>query len=137
MVVPKPNGTIHLCIDFRKVNEIAKLDAYPMPQVAETLEKTGQAQYMSTLDPTKGYWQILLQEAQEKMAFDILWGLFEFKRTPFGLHGTTTIFQRLMDLRNAGLKANPSTCVLGNEETQHLVFLVHKGRIQPLMKCRL
>ncbi|KYO36537.1 hypothetical protein Y1Q_0024252 [Alligator mississippiensis] len=43
MVIPKPNGSIRLCIDYRKVNEIATFDAFPMPQVDDMLERVGQA----------------------------------------------------------------------------------------------
>ncbi|KYO42099.1 hypothetical protein Y1Q_0002741 [Alligator mississippiensis] len=98
VVVPKPDGKIRLCVDFRKVNAIVKFDAYPMPRVDELVENVDQARYISTLDLTKGYWQVpVAPEDQEKTAFAILWGLVQFQRMLFGLHGAAATFQRLMD----------------------------------------
>lgn len=75
VVVPKPDETIRLWIDFRKVNTISVFDAFPVPHIKEMLEKIGQAQFISILDLTKGYWQIpKTKKDKEKMAFGTLWG---------------------------------------------------------------
>lgn len=69
-----------------------------MPVVLGLLQHLGNAQYLSKLDLTKGYWQIpLTPSSWEKMAFAAPQGLFQFMRMPFGLHGATTTFQCLMD----------------------------------------
>ncbi|KYO18698.1 hypothetical protein Y1Q_0009145 [Alligator mississippiensis] len=94
VVVPKPEGKIRLCIDFRKVNVVVKFDAYPMPRVDELVENIGQACYISTLDLTKGYWQVpVAPEDQEKTAFATPWGHFQFRRILFGLHGVAATFE--------------------------------------------
>uniref|UniRef100_A0A8C5PW96 Gypsy retrotransposon integrase-like protein 1 n=1 Tax=Leptobrachium leishanense TaxID=445787 RepID=A0A8C5PW96_9ANUR len=98
VLVPKPNGTLRFCNDFRKLNEVSKFDAYPMPRVDELIEKLGPARYITTLDLTKGYWQIpLTKEAREKTAFSTPEGHFHYKRMPFGLHSAPATFQRAMD----------------------------------------
>uniref|UniRef100_K7G5Z2 ribonuclease H n=1 Tax=Pelodiscus sinensis TaxID=13735 RepID=K7G5Z2_PELSI len=54
--------------------------------------------YLSTLDLTKGYWQIPLSaEAQATMAFATPFGLYQFRNMQFGLHGAAATFQRLMN----------------------------------------
>ncbi|KAJ1096234.1 hypothetical protein NDU88_001377, partial [Pleurodeles waltl] len=60
VLVPKPDGSIRFCIDFRQVNAASQFDTYPLPRVDELLERLGKVKYMSTLDLTKGYWQIPL-----------------------------------------------------------------------------
>ncbi|KAJ1199344.1 hypothetical protein NDU88_003181 [Pleurodeles waltl] len=98
VLVPKPDGTIRFCIDFRKLNEHSMFDTYPIPRVDDVLEKLGKAKYMSTLDLTKGYWKIpLAPEDKEKTAFSTQSGLYQFTVLPFGLHGAPATFQRLMD----------------------------------------
>ena len=52
----------------------------------QMLEKVAQARYISTLDMTKGYWQIPLNEDSiPKSAFITSQGLFEFTVMPFGM----------------------------------------------------
>ncbi|CAM4418781.1 unnamed protein product [Lepidochelys kempii] len=70
VLVPKPDGKIGFCVDYRKLNAVTHPDNYPMPRTDELLEKLGQAQFISTLDLTKGYWQVPLDEsAKERSAF--------------------------------------------------------------------
>ncbi|CAM5155407.1 unnamed protein product, partial [Natator depressus] len=98
VLVPKPDGSRWFCIDFRRVNAISKFDAYPMPRVDELLDRLGEACYITTLDLTKGYWQIPLDpRSKEKTAFATPSGLYHFTRMPFGLHGALATFQHLMD----------------------------------------
>ena len=67
VLVPKPDGSFRFCNDFRKLNEVSEFDAYPMPRVDELIERLGPARYLTTLDLTKGYWQVpLTRTAREK-----------------------------------------------------------------------
>ncbi|KAL0152849.1 hypothetical protein M9458_051843 [Cirrhinus mrigala] len=99
VLVPKPDGTLRFCNDYRRLNEVSDFDSYPMPRVDELLERLGRARYITTLDLTKGYWQVpLTEEAKPKTAFSTPSGHWLYRTLPFGLHGAPATFQRLMDV---------------------------------------
>ena len=98
VLVKKKDETIRICIDYRKLNAVTEQDAYPMPRVDDILDDIGQAQYVTTLDLAKGYWQVpVAREDRSKTAFTTPIGLFQFKVMPFGLCGAPATFQKLMD----------------------------------------
>ena len=110
VMVPKKDGTQRFCVDFRKVNSISKFDAYPMARIDDIIDRLGRARYLSTIDLTRGYWQVpLSEESRKKTAFTTPTGLYEFTTMPFGLHGAPATFQRMMDRiivnREEGLEA--------------------------------
>ncbi len=85
VLVPNKDGSVRFCVDYRKVNAVSKFDAYPMPRVDELLDRLGAARFYSTLDLTKGYWQIPLSPlSKEKTAFTTPFGLHQFVTLPFG-----------------------------------------------------
>lgn len=98
VMLPKPDGNIRVCLDFRKVNEVSEFDAYPMPHIQELIDKLGKATYLATVDMMKGYWQIPLSpESKTYTAFATPIGLYQFVQMPVGLHGAAATFQRLVD----------------------------------------
>ena len=110
VMVPKKDGTQRFCVDFRKVNSISKFNAYPMARIDDIIDRLGRARYLSTIDLTRGYWQVpLSEESRKKTAFTTPTGLYEFTTMPFGLHGAAATFQRMMDRiivnREEGLEA--------------------------------
>ena len=41
VLVEKKDGGVRFCVDFRKLNQVARFDAYPMPLVEEVFESIG------------------------------------------------------------------------------------------------
>ena len=76
VIVPKKDGTIGLCVDYRKLYRLSRFDAYPMARVDEMIDRIGQGKYISTLNLNKGYWQVPVEEtSQSKTAFTTTFGL--------------------------------------------------------------
>jgi transposase InsO family protein len=97
VLVRKKNGELRLCVDYRKLNRNTRKDAYPLPRIEESLDALKGSAYFSTMDLASGYYQVEMDEAhRHKTAFTTPFGLFEYKRMPFGLCTAPQTFQRLM-----------------------------------------
>ncbi|GFT60530.1 hypothetical protein TNCV_1966331 [Trichonephila clavipes] len=98
VLVPKSNGTVRLCMDYRKLNAITIPDKYSLPLMDVLLHDAKSTAFMSTLDLKSGYDQVEVNPAdQDKTAFVCPFGTFRYKRMPFGLRNAPATFQRLMD----------------------------------------
>lgn len=99
-MAPKANGELRFCLDSRKLNEVSKHDAYPLPYISNILDQLRNARYLSSIDLKAAFWQIPLtdENSKEKTAFTIPnRGLFQFKVMCFGLTSAPATQQRLMD----------------------------------------
>lgn len=98
LFVPKPDGSLRLCVDFRYLNSCTVKNAYPLPNIEELLDKLTGAKVFSSLDLKSGYHQIGIDlEDRSKTAFRTPFGHFEWNVMPFGLTNAPAIFQRAMD----------------------------------------
>lgn len=105
VLVRKKDGSLRFCVDYRKLNENTKKDAYYLPRIEETLDALCGAKYFSCLDLKMGYWQVSVDEAhRERTAFTVgPLGFFEFSSLPYGLCNSPATFQRLMEQCLSGL----------------------------------
>ena len=105
VTVRKKDKSLRLCVDYRRLNARSAGDAYPMPRVEDLIDRVGNATFITTLDLTKGYWQVsVAEEDKPKTAFTTPYGLYQFTRMPFGLQGAPATFQRMVDNLLEGLE---------------------------------
>lgn len=98
VLVPKKDGSLRFCIDFRYLNSVSKFDSYPASRIKDLIDRLGEANYLTTIDLAKGYWQVPLSvRSWELTTFRTPWGIHHFCKMPFGLHGAAATFQRLID----------------------------------------
>ena len=127
----KKDGTLHFCVDFRRLNMHMKKDSYPLPWIQEALESMEGLAHFSSMDFKLGFWQIKMAPGlQQYMAFTVgNLGFYEFTHMPFGLCNTPAMFQHLM--QNTLGELNLTYCVIylddiivfGCMEEEHLQHL--------------
>ncbi|GFT05894.1 retrovirus-related Pol polyprotein from transposon 297 [Trichonephila clavipes] len=104
VLIPKPNGSIRLRIDYRKLNTQTVPDSYHLLRMDDLLNEAKPTPYMSTIDLRSGYHQVkVAAEDQDKTAFTCPFGIYKFTRMPFGLRNAPATFQRLIDKFRSGL----------------------------------
>ncbi|GBG62384.1 hypothetical protein CBR_g30338 [Chara braunii] len=98
VLVPKKNGAIRMCIDYRKLNEITIKDVYPLPKIDDLLDAIGCANYFSKFDIRHGFHHILVREEdRSKTAFVLFEGTWQWVRCPMGICNAPATFQRAMN----------------------------------------
>ncbi|GBG71673.1 hypothetical protein CBR_g9087 [Chara braunii] len=98
LFVPKKEGELKMCIEYRALNAITVKNAEPPPRIDDLLDRVQGCKYFSEIDLKSGYHQVEVHpDDQYKTAFRTRYGHYEFIVMPFGLTNAPTTFQRFMN----------------------------------------
>ena len=97
VVVPKKDGKIRVCVDYRDLNKASPKDDFPLPHIDILVDNAAKNATYSFMDGFSGYNQIkMAKEDKEKTTFVTPWGTFCYKVMPFGLKNAGATYQRAM-----------------------------------------
>ena len=135
--VKKKNGKIRICIDYRKLNSVTKMNSYPLPNIEDNLAQFAGSKYFSTLDLLSGYHQVALSEdSKEKTAFATENGLYQFRVMPQGACGSPATFQNLMHIVLRGIPSDRALAYLDDVLVVGTSFSDHLHNLGDVL-CRL
>ena len=98
LFVPKKDGSLRLCVDFRGLNRITKKDRYPLPLISDLLDAPKKAKIYTKLDLAHAYHLVRIADGDEwKTTFRTRYGSFEWLVMPFGLTNAPAAFQRFVN----------------------------------------
>jgi len=93
LLYAKSDGNIQICGDYKlTVNQAARVDTYPLPEVEELFASLAGGTKFSKLDLAHAYQQVCLDESSKHFTtINTHHGLFVYNRLPFGVSSAPAI----------------------------------------------
>ena len=96
--VRKTDGSLRMCVDYRKINAVTKEQNFPIPNLTDSIYSIKDIKFFTKIDLIKGYYQIPVEEeSRQYTAFATHSQQYQFKRLPFGLKNSGLQFQRYIN----------------------------------------
>nr|CAN84115.1 hypothetical protein VITISV_023367 [Vitis vinifera] len=93
--IPKKDGKVRVCVDFRDLNKASPKDDFPLPHIDMLVDSTARHSMLSFMDGFSGYNHILMAlEDMEKTSFITEWSTYYYRVMPFGLKNAGATYQR-------------------------------------------
>ena len=96
MPVPKKDGKVRMCVDFRDSNKACPKDDFPLPHIDVLVDNMARSALMSFMDGFSGYNQIkMAPKDMTKTTFTAKWGIYCYMVMPFSLKNVRATYQRM------------------------------------------
>lgn len=96
--VPKKDGSLRPCVDYRELNSRTVKNRYPLPLIHDMLDVIQGSKVFTKIDLRGAYNLVRIKPGDEwKTAFRTKFGLFEYLVMPFGLTNAPAVFQTMMN----------------------------------------
>ena len=93
--VPKKDGKVRMCVDFRDLKKACLKDDFPLPHIGVIVDSISSSAMYSFMDGFSEYNQIMMAVMDKiKTAFITEWGTYCYKVMPFGLKNAGATYQR-------------------------------------------
>jgi hypothetical protein len=98
LFVRKKNGSLRLCVDYRRLNNLTRKNRYPLPLITELMDRLQGAKWFTKFDVREGFYRIRIAKGFEWLtAFKTRYGLYEFTVMPMGLTNAPATFQSVIN----------------------------------------
>ena len=95
----KKDGTLRMCIDYRKINNVIVKNKYPLPKIEDLFDQLKGAGVFSKIDLRLGYYQLRVKDVDVSYTtFRTRYSHYEFLVMPFRLTNAPTSFMDLMNM---------------------------------------
>ena len=94
--VPKNDGKVRMCVDFRDLNKACPKNDFPLPHIDVLVDNTEGSALMSFMDGFLGYNQIkMAPKDMTKTTFTTEWGIYYYTVIPLDLKNAGATYQRM------------------------------------------
>ena len=105
LAVPKKNGDLRICLDFRRFNPAVQPLECAIPRILEFQEACSGKKYFTEIDLSEAFMQLLLdKDNYYQLGLRTMNGYYTLNRAPFGLYTVPAHFQATIERMIATVK---------------------------------